>query len=249
MGIEPSRGQLQPAPATAPGGLRLLVAEDHEVGLELTCLMAHRLGAEVEGAADGYQAIRLIKAARAEGRPYSLVLMDFMMPVVDGIEATRRLRRAGISAEELPVIALTAVIEQREIGRFIDAGGQGYVAKPLNLEKLSTVLEAWLPASSPAPAPATAVPQAEPFLAGRYAERKRATLARIDQAITERRPSAAQIEEIRDLLHKLAGTAGLFGDEALSAAASLCESELVAAAPSQVLAVLTRNRPALGATA
>lgn len=225
-------------PVSAPG-LRVLVVEDSEVGLELTCMMARRLGIEVDGAADGYQAVQLVLLAAERSQPYSLVLMDFMMPIVDGIEATRRIRRAGIGAEELPVIALTAIVEPRELARFTAAGGQGYLAKPLSLDQLSAVIDAWLPLDQPTPAPKRTV--ADPAILARYVERKQATIGVIEAAIRENRFEPARIDEIRDLMHKLAGTAGLFGDDALSVIAARCESELADLTPDKALKVLRRN--------
>jgi CheY-like chemotaxis protein len=249
MGAQPDH-KAAFAPANLPqsaAGTRILIAEDHEVGLELTCLMARRLGIEADPASDGYQALQRVKAAAAEGRPYSLVLMDFMMPVIDGIEATRRLRRAGFAAEQLPVIALTAVIEPREIGRFTEAGGQGYLAKPLNLDQLCAALQAWLPQYRIAETGPRV--REDDSLLGRYAERKRATFGCIDTALAAHCASAAATAEIRDLLHKLAGTAGLFGEDSLSASAAACEQALIDAEPGEVLEVLRTHRPRLGAAA
>jgi two-component system, sensor histidine kinase len=224
--------------APAPG-LRLLVVEDSEIGLELTCMMAQRLGIDVDGAADGHEAVQLVAAAAKSSQPYSLVLMDFMMPIVDGIEATRRIRRAGISPQELPIIALTAIVEPRELSRFTEAGGQGYLAKPVSLDKLSAVLDAWLPDRAVPEAPFRSVE--DPAILGRYAERKHETIAQIAKAIREERFDAATIAEIRDSVHKLAGTAGMFGDDALSVIAARCESELAELAPDEAPGVFQRN--------
>jgi CheY-like chemotaxis protein len=240
---DPAAMLQQPGAMAAVTGPRVLIAEDNEIGLELTCMMARRLGLNAEGAGDGHQALQMLRSALTEGNPYSLVLMDFMMPVVDGIEATRRLRSAGFSAASLPVIALTAVAEPREIGRFTAAGGQGYLSKPLSLEKLAAVLEAWLPRDSVNKSP-TAVRHNQ-ALEHRYAERKHATLARIDLALALNQDDAETIDEIRDLLHKLAGTAGLFGDDALSVAAAEFEQELVSIGSGSVLDLLEYHQAKL----
>ena len=246
--LKPSEAKaaLDALAAGAQRAMRVLVAEDHEIGLELTCMMVRRLGASVEGAHDGHEALRKIEAAAAEGAPFALVLMDFMMPVVDGIEATRRLRRAGHSAEDMPVIALTACAEPQEIGRFMTAGGQAYLSKPLSLEKLSAVFDAWLPAGSiqdTTPAPDNSA------LNNRYQLRKLATLARIEAAIRLGQTDAPTISEIREMLHKLAGTAGMFGDDALSEIAAECENALMAAPHSDALEMLSRNLPRMGEAA
>ena len=227
--------------------MRVLVAEDHEIGLELTCMMVRRLGAIVEGAHDGYEALRKIDAAAAEDKPYALVLMDFMMPVIDGIEATRRLRCAGHSADAMPVIALTACAEPREIGRFTAAGGQAYLSKPLSLEKLSAAFDAWLPGDTVASSQSPALHNRA--LVERYQLRKLETIARIEAAIRLGQADVTTIAEIRALLHKLAGTAGMFGDDALSVVAAECESALIAAPHNGAIAVLKCNLSQLGKVA
>lgn len=248
MGALPDPKQLAAATdRTAAEGLRVLIAEDSEIGLELTCMMARRLGMSADGAADGHHAVQMVREAAAEGRPYALVLMDFMMPIVDGIEATRRLRRAGFTADDLPVVALTAVAEPREIGRFTAAGGQAYLSKPLSIDSLSAVIEAWMPGELPDQAAEQA--QHSRSLLGRYLDRKRETLARIDAALQGAASDAATFAEIRDLLHKLAGTAGLFGDDDLSIAAADCEQDLIDAGSGKVLDVLWRHRARLGTAA
>lgn len=222
---------------------RVLVVEDHEIGLELTCMMAKRLGVLADGAADGHEALRKIRSAAQAEHPYSLVLMDFMMPVVDGIEATRRLRRTGVGAEELPVIALTACAEPREIGRFTAAGGQGYLSKPLSIEKLAAVFEAWLPEDAMSGQRRAA--RRNRALHDRYEARKRETLARIAEVVASGAGDPEAIEEIRVLLHKLAGTAGLFGDDALSGIAAECENALVSAERAMILHVLAQSQERL----
>lgn len=234
---DPKRMVAAARQAAAPG-LRVLVVEDSEVGLELTCMMASRLGIEAVGAADGHQAVQLVKQAAASDQPFALVLMDFMMPIVDGIEATRRIRLAGIAAEDLPVIALTAIVEPRELARFTEAGGQAYLAKPISLEKLEAVLEAWVPERTLTPPLARAID--DPAILGRYAERKQATIERMAAAIRDGGFDPATLREIRDLVHKLAGTAGMFGDDAVSAIAADCEIELAGLTPGNAREILQR---------
>jgi CheY-like chemotaxis protein len=252
MGAQPKFSDLEAALGVvvpiAIGGarqaMRVLVAEDHEIGLELTCMMVRRLGASVDAAQNGHEALLMIEAAAAEHRPFALVLMDFMMPVVDGIEATRRLRRAGYSAADMPVIALTACAEPREIGRFTAAGGQAYLSKPLSLEKLSAAFDAWLPGDSVHDTASRTPPGHA--LNQRYKLRKLATIERIEAAIRLNQADILTIAEIRELLHKLAGTAGMFGDDALSEIAAECENALIAAPHADAIEILRCNLPRLG---
>jgi signal transduction histidine kinase len=112
--------------------LRILVAEDHEDVRATNVALLRRAGAIVSEAANGRE---VIDAARAAN--FDAILMDVRMPEVDGIEATRRLRAAGL---KLPIIALTAdaVAEQRT--ECLRAGCSGYLAKPLDLVQLVTLL-------------------------------------------------------------------------------------------------------------
>jgi len=97
------------------------------------------LGYDIEIVADGAAAL----AALARST-YAAVLMDCHMPVMDGFEATRRLRAEEAAGTHLPVIAMTAaaLIEDRE--RCLAAGMDGYVSKPVTIESLETALRQWM---------------------------------------------------------------------------------------------------------
>jgi CheY-like chemotaxis protein len=112
--------------------LRILVAEDHEDVRATNVELLRRAGAIVCEAANGREAIDAARAAN-----FDAILMDIRMPEIDGIEATRRLRAAGL---KVPIIALTAdaVAEQRT--ECLRAGCSGYLAKPLDLAQLVTLL-------------------------------------------------------------------------------------------------------------
>ena len=217
---------------------RILVADDHEIGQELVGMMAARLGVEVERARDGYEALCLVEQAKRDGRPFSLVLMDFFMPIVDGTEATRRLRNAGHSAQELPIIALTACAEPEEVKRFRAAGGQAHVAKPVRIEDLAAIFKAWVPREAGPSIPEKANKHLE--LKQRFRERKTETIARIHGAIAQQDTSSETVKELTELLHNLAGTAGFFGEEAVSVAAAEFETALLGATPVHILDVLER---------
>jgi CheY-like chemotaxis protein len=220
----------------------VLVAEDHEIGQELACMMVARLGARVERAADGLEALAMIEQAATAGRDYSLVLMDFMMPILDGIEATRRIRERGFAASRLPIVALTANAESRDIARFMSAGGQAYLPKPMSLKGLQAVFDAWLPGER-----AVAQPQGDrsEILGKSYELRKSIMIDTIDKAIEAGDCSTQTLELLLDMLHKLAGTAGWFGDEALSIVAARFETALLRAEPADVLGVLNNHRGSL----
>jgi len=197
---------------------RVLVAEDHDVNQLLITAMLQQLGWTVDIAVNGLEAVAMIDAARAANRSYQIVLMDIQMPVMDGLEATRRLRAQGIDASELPVIALTANAYADDVAGCMSAGMQDHLAKPLTLASLGAVLHRWgdrrVPTHpSPASAPATTVLSAT--VRGRYAARKQETLQALDTLVRRGVFSDTELTEVSGLLHKLAGTAGMFQEPAL----------------------------------
>jgi CheY-like chemotaxis protein len=222
--------------------LRLLVVEDDEIYADLVCMMALRLGVVAEKAPGWAQAAVMIEQAAREEAPYRLVLMDLLMPEVDGIEATRRLRMNGNLACDLPVIALSGLTGTREIQAFFAAGGQAALTKPLCLESLSAALEKWLVLDRADIA--TDGTQAASLLV-RYKMRKLAAIAAIDAALAARDADKQAIAAIQDILHKLTGVAGFFGDKLLSNLASSCDAALTAAPHKDALAILEHYRSRL----
>ena len=100
--------------------------------------MLERWGCVVEVASNGLQALDL-----AAARPYSLVLMDCQMPVMDGFETTRRLRTA-LGSLAPPVVAVTARAMEQDRQDCLAAGMDGYVVKPLSLASVHDALRKWL---------------------------------------------------------------------------------------------------------
>ncbi|MEO8113287.1 MAG: ATP-binding protein [Phenylobacterium sp.] len=133
------RGQALPEVETAPAahaersGLRLLAAEDNPMNREVLRTLLDQLGVAVELVADGAQAVEA-SALQA----YDLILMDVQMPVMDGPTAVRAIRtRERITrARRIPILALTANAMDHQVAEYRDAGMDGVVTKPIQVELL-----------------------------------------------------------------------------------------------------------------
>jgi CheY-like chemotaxis protein len=124
------------APGAAPGlrlAARVLLAEDVTSTQRLYSTYLERAGAQIDLAADGQAAYELALKSLAERRPYDVILMDMQMPLLDGYEATARLRQAGYTA---PIVALTAHAMRGDRERCLAAGCDEYAAKPIDREDL-----------------------------------------------------------------------------------------------------------------
>jgi CheY-like chemotaxis protein len=126
-----------PAPA-----LRVLVAEDIAANRAVALALLRRLGHQAEAVEDGAAAVAALR-----DRTYDLVLMDIMMPVMDGYETIRSIRKMSRLAH-LPIIAVTGKVVEGERQRCLDAGADDYVPKPVSSAQLMNVLQPWLPRSA-----------------------------------------------------------------------------------------------------
>ena len=128
-------------------GLRILVAEDHPVNQEVARQILQRLGHHVEVAADGHAALAALEQS---GRgAFDLVLMDVQMPVMGGLEATAAIRDAErASGTHLPIVALTAHAMHGDRERYLEAGMDGYVTKPIDGVELTRVIDQLVPAAA-----------------------------------------------------------------------------------------------------
>ncbi len=119
-------------------GFRVLVAEDNLINQQVVCEFLKLSGITVEIANNGREALDLLEQSR-----FDAVLMDVHMPVLDGFETTKLIRSQARFAE-LPVIALTAGVTKEERSRCTVSGMNGFIAKPINPEKLLATLVQWL---------------------------------------------------------------------------------------------------------
>ncbi|GAB2878415.1 response regulator [Microbulbifer echini] len=122
---------------------QVLVTDDLREIRELVAHLLESAGCNVQQAANGQEAINLLLAARNNGKPFDLVVMDVQMPIMDGLTATQELRMLGF---ETPVIALTAQTMLGERQRCLDAGCTDHLGKPVQPDQLFDLLTKHLPA-------------------------------------------------------------------------------------------------------
>ena len=133
------------APEAVPAGvpasrsaLKVLLAEDNAVNQLVARKLLAKLGIEVEIAANGEEAIEALRGTR-----FDLVLMDCQMPVMDGFEATRRIRdrASGVLNPLVPIVAMTANAMRGDRERCLEAGMTDYLSKPVNPADLAAVVK------------------------------------------------------------------------------------------------------------
>lgn len=229
-------------------GIRILVVEDNPINREVAQRILENNGARVEIVENGSEALVWL---RRQATDIDLVLMDAQMPVMDGFEATRRIRH-DLGLTELPVIALSAGVRQSERGHCLEAGMNDFVAKPLDVDILiETILrytrtrpdavgftESLPPtAISSVKSPLTAIPGLDLPRALMRLGGDEVTLLRLlwrlvdnnDAFVFDLRQSLQQglDSESAQILHKLRGGAANLGLERLSELASTLEMSIL----------------------
>lgn len=144
----------------------VLVADDNAVNLKVATAMLRKLAYSVSTAVDGKQAMDMVTESLRPGhQQYALVLMDLNMPNMDGIEATRLIRKTFGNVAP-PIVALTASVLEEDLKRSEDAGMVDFLPKPLELKNLSMILSRWAAdvSTSYPPLAHSGIEQKKPFV-------------------------------------------------------------------------------------
>ena len=126
------------SPEAIPARKLILVADDDKDILDLVALLLEQAGYEVAKASNGAEAVRL-----AQERPPVLCVFDVQMPEMTGFEAVRRLR-ADENLKDVPVILLTASVQEKEIAQGFELGADAYLRKPFSPRQLQARIESLL---------------------------------------------------------------------------------------------------------
>ncbi|MEY8263683.1 MAG: response regulator, partial [Bermanella sp.] len=124
--------------------MRLLLVEDNCINQEVAKSLLEELGLSCDVAADGEEALSLLNTSAAD-TPYSLILMDCQMPIMDGYTTTRNIRlgAGGERYKAIPIIALTANAMQGDKEKCLEAGMSDYLSKPIEPTQLERILVKW----------------------------------------------------------------------------------------------------------
>ncbi len=187
------------------------------------------------------------KAGLAEAASWApdLILLDVMMPDMDGPTTLTHLRENPATAR-IPVVFLTARARHAELAHFMSLGARGAIAKPFVPKELRATIKGLLQAAAPeslatesAPQPRGSAAAAEPLMSeaelraerADYLERLQTTVARLialRAALRDEPSSPAVLDDLRTVAHRTAGSAGLYGFDAVSAAAARLEDSIIA---------------------
>ena len=119
---------------------KVLVVDDMDMNLYVAKGMLSPYGLQIDTALSGFEAIEKVRQ-----NEYDLVFMDHMMPKMDGMETTQKIRKLGPEYEKLPIVALTAnaVAGMKEM--FLTSGFNGFISKPIAMQELDAILKEWMP--------------------------------------------------------------------------------------------------------
>lgn len=140
VALAPQQKTVEAADQVDLTGIRVLVAEDNELNLEIIQVFLEDMGCVVDSACNGRQALEIFQAS-PEGT-YRMIFMDVMMPVMDGLEATYRIRTCGHpDSERIPIIAVSANAFDEDIKRSLSSGMNAHLSKPIEPGKLKRAVQ------------------------------------------------------------------------------------------------------------
>ncbi|HTV93948.1 MAG TPA: response regulator [Verrucomicrobiae bacterium] len=219
--LVPPSPQPNAAQQHAPRAGRILLVEDNEVNRRITLLQLERLGYLAECAANGREAYE-----RSADDDFDMILMDCQMPVMDGFEATRAIRkREGRTGRHVPIVAMTANALTGDRDACFSAGMDDYISKPIAMTELQTTLVRWL---EPPSADILDMGRLRDLL-GDDPATTRAFLVSVLPNMTQlctRIETERDRAALRELAHELKGAAGNVGARELAATAYALESTL-----------------------
>jgi CheY-like chemotaxis protein len=215
-------------------GLHVLLVEDNKFNQQLANTLLVRAGVEVGIADDGYEALQALERER-----FDAVLMDMQMPKMDGLEATRHIRKNPALAD-LPIIAMTANAMMGDRETCLAAGMNDYIAKPLHYQAMYATLARWTHRDTPGAAPAAPQPgEAAPILDADRAMARMGGKKLYLSMLARFAPSQEQaVQSIQDALavndrataerlaHTLKGVAASVGAAALAESAERLEQAI-----------------------
>jgi CheY-like chemotaxis protein len=203
-------------------GRRILVAEDVALNRDILRVALGRQEHQLVMAQDGAQALALVQQ-----QPFDLVLMDVQMPVMDGVEATRRIRCLDGPVRDIPIIGLTANVMAHERARYLAAGMNACVMKPIDWEALNAAIARCAPVPSDTTV-ATGLVDAGVLdaLRGVLGDAQMRRLLREGMATFRGYCDGMAGGGMHDAAHKLKGSAGTLGLAGISAAAERVEAAI-----------------------
>jgi PAS domain S-box-containing protein len=241
---KPAADTAKPPAKSCLAGRLLLVEDNCEVQLAMKYLL-HSLNLETDMADNGEIGCQRAKQSLLENRPYALILMDIQMPVLNGLEATARLRQEGWTGA---IVALTAHAMTGDRERCLEAGCDDYVSKPVSQRTLETLLERFCRTNAAAVPPDDGrrpsadggglregdllAPEQVTRLIEQYAAELPARTGAIDTAL-----GRGDFRTVATLAHALKGSAGTYGFATIADAARRLYEE--ASCPDDVKAVET----------
>jgi CheY-like chemotaxis protein len=120
-------------------GRRVLVVEDNDMNMQLVEYLLEEGGMAIVKATSGEEALRITRAAE----PFDLILMDIHLPGMDGLSVVRAMKDDQRTAK-VPILALTAHAMRGDKDRFLDAGCDGYISKPIDVKTFLSSIETYL---------------------------------------------------------------------------------------------------------